>query len=277
MTTGYDAFGEPKDIRWYMDQPKPKEKDELCNTHGPYRAANVSLSGVVWSRCPGCESEHRKKAVEVHAAQEELRRQQWLRKEETAYRSTGLPRRFRDYPLEAFQVEIEHPQADAQRIALEFAKDFAHNFEVTLQYGRSALFVGSTGTGKTMLAVAIANHIRSRGRTVRYSTVQDLAQSVKNSWAVQGAKSANLSDYTDCDLLILDEIGVQHGSEFERNLIFGILNDRYNNQRPYILISNLTQDLAAEYLGERVIGRMREDGGTVITFAWASYRDKEKP
>jgi DNA replication protein DnaC len=279
MTTGYDAFGEPKDIRWYMDQPKPKEKDETCAAHGPYRAANVSLSGVAWTRCPKCEVDHRQKAGEVYAAQEELRVQRWRREQEITFRATGLPKRFQDYPIEAFQVELEQPHAEAQRTAFDFAKSFACFFDLTLQHGRSALFVGSTGTGKTMLACGIANYVRSKGCSVRYATVQGLVQRVKESWLPSGERvegKTPLRDISECDLLILDEVGVQHGTEFERNLLFGILNERYNNLRPYLLISNLTAEGAAEYLGERVIGRMREDGGTVITFAWPSYRDKPK-
>lgn len=84
------------------------------------------------------------------------------------------------------------------------------------------------------------------------------------------------------DLLILDEVGVQFGSDTERLLLFDILNERYERRRPTILMSNLALDDAEEggrvvpgiksYLGERVFDRLREDGGQSVVFDWPSHR-----
>jgi DNA replication protein DnaC len=77
---------------------------------------------------------------------------------------------------------------------------------------------------------------------------------------------------TEVDLLILDEVGVQFGSDFEKNLLFEVLNSRYESRRPSVILSNLSQPEVQNYLGERVVDRIREDGGRVMTFDWASHR-----
>ena len=43
------------------------------------------------------------------------------------------------------------------------------------------------------------------------------------------------------DLLILDEVGVQFGSETEKMILFEIINGRYEQLKPTIVISNLAR------------------------------------
>ena len=73
------------------------------------------------------------------------------------------------------------------------------------------------------------------------------------------------------DLLILDEVGVQFGSDFEKQILFDVLNERYEKLKPSILLSNIPGDQLADYLGERVTDRLRENGGKMIGFDWDSY------
>ena len=40
------------------------------------------------------------------------------------------------------------------------------------------------------------------------------------------------------------------------------------------ILSNLGREDLTEFLGERVMDRLREDGGRVIPFGWESYRGK---
>ena len=42
--------------------------------------------------------------------------------------------------------------------------------------------------------------------------------------------------------------------------------------KPTILLSNLNIEGLGEYLGERVMDRLREGGGKMIAFDWDSYR-----
>ncbi len=76
------------------------------------------------------------------------------------------------------------------------------------------------------------------------------------------------------DLLILDEVGVQFGSDTEKLILFDVLNERYERRRPTILMTNLTLEEVADFLGDRIIDRLREDGGEFIPFDWESHRGK---
>ena len=72
-------------------------------------------------------------------------------------------------------------------------------------------------------------------------------------------------------LLIVDEVGVQVGSDHEKLLMFEVLNGRYQSMRPTILISNLSVDELETFLGHRVMDRYRECGA-VLPFDWKSHR-----
>lgn len=76
------------------------------------------------------------------------------------------------------------------------------------------------------------------------------------------------------DLLILDEVGVQHGSDTEKLILFEIINGRYEAARPTIVISNLDAAGLEQFLGERAFDRLREGGGRLVVFDWESHRGK---
>jgi DNA replication protein DnaC len=55
--------------------------------------------------------------------------------------------------------------------------------------------------------------------------------------------------------------------------MFDVINRRYRDLHPTILLSNLDRDGLRAYLGERSFDRLRE-GGIVVPFDWESYRGR---
>lgn len=245
---------------------KPDEQRQ-CDTHGEYTSKNIL--GDHWSGCPVCteerqkieEEQKKKEAIEQERKRRELR---WKAK----LGGAAIPERFRDRTLESYKAETP-----GQEKALAFATEYAENFEQVMETGRCAIFVGKPGTGKTHLAIGIALHIMKQDRSPVFVTVQRLIRRVKDSWNTQGETESQVVDaYASPDLLILDEVGVQFGSDFEKQILFDVLNERYEKRRPAILLSNIPGNELGGYLGERVTDRLREDGGKMIGFDWDSYR-----
>lgn len=242
-------------------------KTEVCEKHGEYLSRN--FIGRVWSRCPKCADE--KEAADKLEEEKKARAEKRLRWE-TKIGAAGIPERFQTRTLDTFEAATP-----AQKHALEFAREYAANFTQALKTGRCALFVGRPGTGKTHLAVGIGLRIMgAENRTVLFTTVMRAIRRVKDSWAKESQETETqaIAALTFPDLLILDEVGVQFGSDFERNIMFDVLNERYEKRRPTILLSNLNKDELIGFLGERVFDRMREDGGKFVAFDWDSYRSK---
>lgn len=246
-------------------QPKTKPAD--CLKHGAYESR--CFIGSIWSKCPTCSAEAaaREKA-ERDAKEREDRRQAWQRRIGEA----GIPERFRNRSLQSFVAETEQ-----QARALAFAQDYADRFDDVLATGRSALFIGRPGTGKTHLAVGIGLRIMHRdSRTVLFTTVMRAIRRVKDTWSRESRESESeaIAALVFPDLLILDEVGVQFGSDTEKLILFDVLNERYEKRKPTLLLSNLPTEEVRDYLGERVFDRLREDGGEVVVFDWQSWRSR---
>lgn len=249
-------------------QTAKQTKQGNCDKHGIFESRNVF--GGVWSRCPECMAEDKAAhdlAEAERAAAEKIR--SWQRKLGDA----GIPERFHSRTLDSYKASNA-----GQRSALAFALAYAEGFEEVQKAGRSAIFCGKPGTGKTHLAVGIGLHAMKMGKLVLFTTVQRAVRMVKDSWRKDSSASETdvISLLVEPDLLIMDEIGVQFGSDFEKNLMFDILNERYEKSRPSLLLSNLTAPEVKAFLGERVYDRLREDGGKCIPFDWASYRGRSE-
>lgn len=246
---------------------EPKTKPAVCDTHGAYESR--CFIGSIWSKCPTCGAETAaKERAEAETRERESRLQAWQRKIGDA----GIPERFRDRSLHGFVVKTF-----AQGNALEFAQSYADNFDTALKTGRSALFLGKPGTGKTHLAVGIGMQIMQRdNRSVLFTTVMRAIRRVKDTWSRDSRESESeaIAALVFPDLLILDEVGVQFGSETEKLILFDVLNERYEKRRPTLMLSNLGLDDVRAFLGDRIFDRLREDGGESIVFDWESYRGK---
>jgi len=245
---------------------RPTE-ERNCPEHGAYTSTN--FIGEHWTVCPKCMMIQRdKEAKEQLAADEKLRQERIASKWKAKITGAAIPERFKDRTLESYVAKTS-----GQQKALAFATEYAENFDLVLREGRSAIFLGNVGTGKTHLAVGIALSIMLQQRSALFVTVQRLIRRVKDSWHTKEETESQVVDvFASPDLLVLDEVGVQFGSEFEKQVLFDVLNTRYENRKPSILLSNIPKEQLSDYLGERVTDRLRENGGKVIGFDWESYR-----
>ena len=107
-------------------------------------------------------------------------------------------------------------------------------------------------------------------RTVMFTTVMRAIRRVKDTWSRDSRESESeaIAALVFPDLLILDEVGVQFGSDTEKLILFDVLNERYEKRKPTLLLSNLPAEEVREYLGKRVCDRLSEDGGEVVVFDW---------
>lgn len=238
----YDENGTPISFRSF-----PITAWAECDKHGRYptRYGDEVSSWPIQCGCLAC------------LAEEKLRQK---------IDAALIPPRFADKSFENFTCEQTW-----QRDAKELVQTHANDFDKTFSLGRSLVILGRPGTGKTHLACAYANEILKHGHTALFTSVAKIIRKVRSSWG-KGNEDEVLCVYTDVDLLIVDEVGVQAGTENEKQIIFNVLNERYNYVKPTVLISNLRQSEVKAYLGERVWDRLKEGGGNVLILNGESQR-----
>jgi len=83
-----------------------------------------------------------------------------------------------------------------------------------------------------------------------------------------------LNDLSNVDLLVIDEIGMQSESRYEKVIINQIVDRRSSSKRPTGMLTNGTMDDMTKLLGECVMDRMRLGNSLWVIFNWDSYRSR---
>ena len=125
---------------------------------------------------------------------------------------------------------------------------------------KNLLVVGGNGTGKTHLAMCLAKD------GAEYCLLPELFRAVRDDMRLE---QAYINKYGTCKLLVLDEAGRQKATEFERNLLFEIIDKRWNNLLMTTIIGNIDQKEFGDLYGTAITDRLRP---TVIKMSWASKR-----
>jgi DNA replication protein DnaC len=181
----------------------------------------------------------------------------------------GITPRFAAATFDSYRAE-----KDPQQKALAKCRAYAEQFPVNYRAGRSLLLTGNVGCGKTHLASAIV-------RTVVADHCRALIIPAGDIVSIARASMVPGSGYTDrdvavhlggLDLLVIDEVGAQKGSEYELGLLHSIIDRRYQAVLPTVVISNLNAEGLKSYIGDRALDRLRQNGGQQVGFTWSSMR-----
>lgn len=250
------------------EKPNFNEK-RICEKHGEYELRFIPF-GDKFMQIDACSSCVKEKA---DIEQEKERQEQILKEKrrisEIKQKCGISPRNF-DVTFDSFICETNE-QKGAKLKAEQFADDVINGGSGCL------IMVGNVGAGKTMLSTAIADKVIKSGKRCAIIKVVELIREIKDSWRKDSdaSESQIIDYYSNVKLLILDEVGVQYGSDTEKMMIFEIIDGRYQNVKPTVLVSNLDLEGVKQCIGERVYDRLRDDGGKVIAFNWQSMRGQK--
>ena len=240
-------------------------RTEKCDKHGDFESTGRKTPfGVFWTPCKTCDNEEQ--------AQREIEAKANLYREMIGmYEMANLPKRYQGVGFKNFTASSK-----SQKAALALAHKFHNDFPEVLKTGKFLIFNGKPGTGKTHLSCAVLRNLLHDGYSGLYVSAIDAIRMLRDSWR-KGAESTELDvlkKLEHYDVLVIDEIGMQFSTDAERIQLFDILNRRYAQIRPTILVTNLTVEEMQSTLGERIFDRFREVA-TVVTFDWPSFRGKQ--
>lgn len=123
-------------------------------------------------------------------------------------------------------------------IACLRVKCYIRKFEQMKKMGAGFVFYGKPGTGKTMTACALMQELMAKDVDCQYVALWDLLRIVKfaNSF---GGDEKQLNRLCSVTFLVIDEIGVQSGTQFEENLLMQVVDSRVRDMLPTVFVTNL--------------------------------------
>lgn len=164
--------------------------------------------------------------------------------------------RFDNFDIERYSNKTDKDNTVSSKNIMqknfEYCELFAEQFNGK---GSGILMVGNTGLGKTHLSLAIANKLIENGFCVVYGSVTELIRKI-NSEQFDNVEGDTMSLVKSCDLLILDDLGVENKSEWNASLLYEIINTRQNKRAPMIINTNLDLDELTQCYGDRLSSRM---------------------
>lgn len=118
---------------------------------------------------------------------------------------------------------------------------------------------GAVGVGKTYMATAFANALRSEGRRVASVVCCDLLDRLRETQSEASEEKLGdiLSLYADADVLLLDDLGAERSTEWAIEQLFKIIDRRWTNKRTTIITSNMGAKEVDAKIGRRIYDRLR--------------------
>jgi DNA replication protein DnaC len=260
---------EPKKIGSMLEQEELPEQEYNCPKHGKYRGKPVKMlfmKNPIDPDCPKCLAET--EALEatmkekINAAEQEENRIRRLS-------ALNIRRKFWDESFETFDA-----YTDELKHHFQICLDFANNPE-----GRMLVMLGNNGNGKNHLAASI---LKITGG-VKY-TVYEIELMMKQSFSGETQEWKFVQHLCEVEMLVIDEIGRTKGGDWELNWLSHVINRRYEDLLPTVLMSNKHRkescpqgkagcsDCIQRWVGNDILSRIIENG-VVLEFTGEDYRE----
>lgn len=160
------------------------------------------------------------------------------------------------------------------RDGVEWNQEYAATAWETVTRGGLLALVGTRGSGKTQLSVGLARAWVMGGRgTAWYTRADDMFDAMRREFDDDGKQGKALAKLVRTGLLVIDELADRVDSAFETRELNRLIDKRYANQIPTVLIANLTPADFTKSIGASATSRMQE-GGRILVMDGESYRAK---
>ena len=176
-----------------------------------------------------------------------LAEQEYRREVATILRDAGIPPRFKGATLADFGEDVV-------RLVSPFASGQC----------QGAFIHGPVGTGKTHLSVAlvkeaVCNAVRTRERaSLLVTSAPALLSEIRSTFRDGAALSEDdlIGRYSRVEHLLVDDLGVERGTDFAIQTLYLIIDARYTAMRRTVFTSNLDIVGVEERLGDRIASRI---------------------
>ena len=172
---------------------------------------------------------------------------------------SGSREAFNQFRLDYYPDRIDPKYGASPRTIMERNLKICRTYALTFAPSAgNLLFVGGTGLGKTFLSACIARAVADRGYSVVYESAGHLFGKLEQAKFSPGEETRReAARFTDCDLLILDDLGTEMPGQFVTAAFYTLLNDRILTGKPMVISTNLNIDEAARRYSPQIASRLQ--------------------
>ena len=149
---------------------------------------------------------------------------------------------FDQFRPEVYSEDFDPRLGASPRAMMQMVFSDCQRYAKTFAPGAPSLFfIGATGLGKTFLSACIAKVVADRGFSVVYDTAGAVfAQFEQAKFGGFSEENLHRTDkYLQCDLLILDDLGIEMTTQLTISALYTVVNTRLTQNRSTIISTNL--------------------------------------
>ena len=120
------------------------------------------------------------------------------------------------------------------------AHDYVAHWEEMKAKSLGLLLWGDVGTGKSFFAGCIANALLEKGIPVLMTNFSRILNTLTGMYSED--RNQFIDSLNKYSLLIIDDLGIERGTEFSLEQVFNVIDSRYRSKKPMIVTTNLTLD-----------------------------------
>ena len=197
-----------------------------CRTPKQFRMEAPPMEGRLLPHPCRCEQER----IDREAAEQEARRH---RQAVAGLKSKG----FTDPAMRGWTFANDNGKCPQ----MKHARFYVEHWDTIQEENIGYLLWGSVGTGKSYFAGCIANALMEQEVAVRMTNFALILNDLTASFE---GRNEYISRLCRAPLLILDDFGMERGTEYGLEQVYNVIDSRYRSRRPLIVTTNLSlQDL----------------------------------
>lgn len=171
---------------------------------------------------------------------------------------SGSKETFNQFRLDYYPDRVDPKYGASPRTIMERNFQNCRRYALTFTpHAGNLLFVGGTGLGKTFLSACIARAVADRGYSVVYESAAHLfgkLEQAKFSPSEENRREA--ARFTECDLLIVDDLGTEMPGQFVTAALYTLLNDRILGNLPMVISTNLNVEEISRRYSSQIASRL---------------------
>ena len=160
--------------------------------------------------------------------------QKKLEEPERLLEESNLGERFKGRTFASFD-----PKRDKD--AFDKCSKYANDSKLMERKRNGLILAGGYGSGKTHLAAAVSNALVTRGIPILFGTSISHFDSIRQEFN-EDDKKGHLSKMKVTPVLVIDDLGKEKKSEWTKQILFDVVNHRYEHMLPLIITTNLVDN-----------------------------------